>query len=257
MNRAVTVVLLLVVLALVVVGALYIWAQTHPATIPPPPPTRIELPPVEPQGPRNPVPNVPTEKPLPALNASDADVRSALSQALTPGALERLVFEDFIRKVVATIDNLPREQYASRLNPVKPVPGVPKVNGKDETLIWSHDNNQRYAPFIAAFEAVDASRLADFYLRYYPLFQQAYVELGYPQGYFNDRLIEVIDHLLVAPEPKGPLKLTQPKVLYEFADPELQQLSAGQKAMVRIGRANEEKVKEKLREIRAKVAPPR
>src|SRR5206468_5025168 len=108
MNRAVTIVLLLVVLALVVAGALYIWAQTHPASIPPAPPTRIELPPVESQGPRNPVPPVQTDKPLPALNASDAEVKGALSQALTPGALERLIFEDFIRKVVATIDNLPR-----------------------------------------------------------------------------------------------------------------------------------------------------
>lgn len=28
-----------------------------------------------------------------------------------------------------------------------------------------------------------------FYVRLYPLFQKAYVELGYPNGYFNDRLI--------------------------------------------------------------------
>src|SRR5207245_2440812 len=107
------------------------------------------------------------------------------------------------------------------------------------------------------FQAVDVSRLTDFYQRYYPLFQEAYVELGYPNGYFNDRLIEVIDHLLTAPEPQDPPKLTQPKVLYEFADPELQHLSGGQKAMIRIGPANEEKVKAKLREIRAKVATPR
>ena len=37
------------------------------------------------------------------------------------------------------------------------------------------------------------------YKQYYPLFQQAYVDLGYPEGYFNDRLVEVIDHLLATP----------------------------------------------------------
>ena len=91
-----------------------------------------------------------------------------------------------------------------------------------DRLVTIYRNGQRYAPYIAAFESVDTTRLTDFYQRYYPLFQEAYVELGYPSGYFNDRLIEVIDHLLTAPEPKGPLKLTQPKVLYEFAsmDPE-------------------------------------
>jgi hypothetical protein len=88
----------------------------------------------------------------------------------------------------------------------------------------------------------------------YPLFQQAFVELGYPDGYFNDRLIEVIDHLLEAPEPKGPVKLVSPKVLYEFADPELERLSSGQKMMIRVGPENEARLKAKLREIRAAVA---
>jgi hypothetical protein len=256
MNRAVTIVVLLIVLALVAAGGLYIWSQTHPAALPPPPPTTVALPPPV-TGPRNPMPEAPPETPLPPLAASDPQVRAALAKSLVPGAFERLVFEDFIRRVVATIDNLPREQYASRLDPVKPVPGLPKVTGKDDTLRWSPENGQRYAPYLAAFQATDTDRLLDFYTRYYPLFQQAYVELGYPQGYFNDRLVEVIDHLLGAPEVDEPIHLAQPKVLYEFADADLEHLSAGQKVMVRIGRANEEKVKAKLREIRAKVAAPR
>ena len=53
-----------------------------------------------------------------------------------------------------------------------------------------------------------------------------------------------------APEVDGPVRLVQPRVLYEFADPKLEQLSAGQKILLRIGRANELKVKGKLREIR-------
>ena len=73
---------------------------------------------------------------------------------------------------------------------------------------------------------------------------------GYPSRYFNDRVFEVIDHLLAAPDLSGPIALTQPKVLYEFADPALQDLSAGQKILVRIGPDNEAKVKAKLREIR-------
>ena len=94
-------------------------------------------------------------------------------------------------------------------------------------------------------------------MRLYPLFQQAYVELGYPNGYFNDRLVGVIDHLLAAPEPKAPIALTQPKVMYEFADPALADLSAGQKIMVRVGLDNEPRLKAKLREIRkALVADP-
>jgi hypothetical protein len=48
----------------------------------------------------------------------------------------------------------------------------------------------------------------------------------------------------------APIDLTQPKVLYEFADPSLEQRSAGQKMLIRMGPVNESRVKAKLRDIR-------
>ena len=41
-----------------------------------------------------------------------------------------------------------------------------------------------------------------------------------------------------------------PKVLYEFADADLQERSAGQKIMLRMGSGNAARVKDKLRAIR-------
>jgi hypothetical protein len=79
------------------------------------------------------------------------------------------------------------------------------------------------------------------------------MELGYPSGYFNDRLIAAIDTLLATPEIPGPIKLAQPKVLYEFADPDLETLPAGQKAMLRMGSENAAKAKAKLREVRGEL----
>jgi hypothetical protein len=94
-------------------------------------------------------------------------------------------------------------------------------------------------------EQVDTQKLVQAYVRYYPLFQKAYQELGYPNGYFNDRLVEVIDHLLAAPDVPAPIALAQPKVLYEFADPALESRSAGQKILMRMGPVNEARVKAK------------
>jgi hypothetical protein len=91
------------------------------------------------------------------------------------------------------------------------------------------------------------------YSSFYPLFQAAYVELGYPKGYFNDRLVAVIDHLLAAPTVDGPLRLTQPHIVYKFADPQLESASAGHKIMLRMGSQNALVVKAKLREIRAEL----
>jgi hypothetical protein len=102
-------------------------------------------------------------------------------------------------------------------------------------------------------EQANTQSLVQSYARFYPLFQKAYEDLGYPNGYFNDRLVEVIDHLLAAPDVPAPVALAQPKVLYEFADPALEARSAGQKILMRIGPVGEARVKAKLREIRRAV----
>ncbi len=96
------------------------------------------------------------------------------------------------------------------------------------------------------------------YARFYPLFQQAYAELGYPNRYFNDRLVEVIDHLLAAPEVQGPVELVRFGPYFEFADPDLEELSAGRKLLVRMGPENAAVIKSKLRELRREIAaaPP-
>jgi hypothetical protein len=103
---------------------------------------------------------------------------------------------------------------------------------------------------VRVFDSLDSRALVQRYIESYPLFQRAYAELGFPQRNFNDRLVEAIDDLLAAPEIAGPPELAQPKVLYEFADPDLEGRSAGQKIMMRMGSGNAARVKSKLREIR-------
>jgi hypothetical protein len=68
--------------------------------------------------------------------------------------------------------------------------------------------------------------------------------------YFSDRLVEVIDDLLGTPFVQGPVKLVRSRVLYVFADAQLEDLSAGQKVLVRVGPENAALIKTKLREIR-------
>jgi hypothetical protein len=82
------------------------------------------------------------------------------------------------------------------------------------------------------------------------LFQQSYQNLGYPNGYFNDRLVEVIDVMLATPDPKGPIQLVRPNVMYTFADPALEARPAGQKLLIRMGPENAQAIKAKLKELR-------
>ena len=190
--------------------------------------------------------------PLPGLDESDTLAYGAIAAVLNADALMRLLVPTaIIRHIVATVDNLPRKTIGVRIMPVKPIPGRFATANAARGLSIARDNADRYTPLVKAAESIDTERLVQSYVRLYPLFQQAYIELGYPNGYFNDRLISVLDHLLAAPEPKAPIYLAQPKVMFEFADPELEDLSAGQKILVRIGADNERRLKMKLRHVRA------
>jgi hypothetical protein len=248
-----TIWILIVVAGVVLSVAYYATQKKPPRFVPPPAEAPAPKPPTEPEI-RYPIPQEPPEpqaKPLPALNESDPAVKEALGRLWGEKTLERFFhLNEFIRRVVATIDNLPRQKVAQRLMPVKPVPGQFRFVGKGESLTVAPDNAARYAPYMKLVEAVDSAKLVAVYVRFYPLLQQAYQDLGYPKAYFNDRVVEVIDHLLAAPEMPAEVKLVRPKVFYQFADPDLERRSAGQKIMMRIGNENASTLKTKLREIR-------
>lgn len=250
-------ILLVFVLALLAGGGYYLWRTRGQAPAPPPAPEATTAPaPPAPQASAPPVEH-PVEsaqassEPLPALGDSDVALQDALAGLFGAQAFTRLFYpENIVRHFVAAIDNLPRRTVALRIMPIEPVGGPFLAAGPEGSLVISPDNAARYTPYVRALEAVDTQKLVATYVRLYPLFQQAYAELGYPSRYFNDRVFEVIDNLLSAPDVPAKVVLTQPKVLYEYADPELEKLSAGQKIMMRMGRDNEARVKGKLREIK-------
>jgi len=190
-----------------------------------------------------------------SVDASDSALMQELAALFQSGRVPDFVVpQNLIRNLVATVDNLPREKAAYRLMPIRPTPGQFETVPGNESVSIAPGNAARYTPTITVVERLNAKQLASVYKRFYPLFQQAYVELGYPTGYFNDRLVAVIDHLLATPDVASPIELVQPKVLYRFADPQLESLSVGQKAMIRIGPVNAAKLKLKLRELREEVA---
>ena len=238
---------LIPVLAVIGPVALYLWVMGEkPQSQALPEPAPEEQPAV-----RHPIENVgPPAQSLPALEESDAAVTDALAGLLGRKLDKFFNLQEIVRRVVASVDNLPRDHMSPRLMPVKPVTGRLITTGTGEGLALSPENAARYRLYMQLAAAVPAEKLVAIYARFYPLFQQQYENLGYPGKYFNDRVVEVIEHLLAAPDVQEPVQLIQPRVLYEFADPKLEGLSVGQKTLVRMGAENSTKVKAKLREIR-------
>src|SRR6266545_5888822 len=242
------------------VGGYYLWRAIATRDVPvalEEPAERKPAPRVEPAI-RYPIERVPQSAdaaqaaaPVPSLDASDPEVQDALARLIGRAAFHQLVHpENMIRHVVATVDNLPRRTLAPALKPVKPIAGPFIAPGNGDSATLAAANAARYTPYVTALESLDTHKMAGIYAYLYPLFQQAYRELGYPNGYFNDRLIEAIDVMISTPAVREPIALVQPRVVYQFADPDLEALPSGQKIMLRMGADNAAHVKSKLAEIR-------
>lgn len=269
-----------VVIAALAAAAWWYWQRPDPsAQAPQEPPATSESGPVpaepmpqpsatqEVAGPQHPVDALePPAASLPALQDSDAHVAKALDGLLGRDKVTRFLLTDgFVHRAVATVDNLARAQAPARLWPVQPTPQRFLVEGHADAQTIAPANAQRYQAFVEFAESIPVDEAARLYARLYPLFQAAYEELGYPGRYFNDRLIAVIDHLRAAPEPTGPVQVRltkvegevpslRPWVRYEYADPELQALSSGQKILVRMGVDHERRLKAVLGELRRRIA---
>lgn len=264
MNR---IIMPIVIVIIMIAGYLAISARQQtdksPVTV------ELELPPENRQAPPQPAapPSqqfpVPAEvetaepvRPLPTLDASDQVIEQEFTGLVNGDSrlTQMFLFKTFVRNFVVIVDNLTAAKIPQKYQFAKPPAGTFLVRQDElEKTYINPENQARYLPFVRMVAALDTDNLINVYVYLYPLFQQAYEELGYPDKYFNDRLVEVINHLLQTPELADPVALVQPKVFYHYADPELEARSAGQKLLMRVGKENVDLLKRKLQDVKAKL----
>ncbi|HET7299569.1 MAG TPA: DUF3014 domain-containing protein [Oleiagrimonas sp.] len=249
-----------VVIILIIIGAWFMRHGTHPTATRPAPAATTAMATTSAPAIQHPIaqaasaPAPASSVPLPTLDNSDDSVTAALTRLGGGAPIGKLLANrHIVQRIVATVDALPRRELGRNILPLNPPAGDFATTDANGQLVMASSDFARYAPYMQWVQQADVSQLVAWYVHTYPLFQQAYRGLGYPHGYFNDRLVAVIDHLLKAPEPQGPIPLVKTDKGYAFADPGLEGLSAGQKLMVRVGPANEKLIKQKLRAVRAAV----
>ena len=238
--------------------------QAVPEPPPPPPPPPAREPVVVPE--KAPAPEPELEAiPLPELSESDPVAAELLGSLLGESVVERYVAaDDTIPRAVAAIDSLDSAQVPGAIQAVKGPEGEFLVTANDQPatpilneagdpvsqFLSDPANSRRYLVYVEMLEAMDAEQAVAMYRQHYPLFQEAFQQLGYPEGDFNQRLLAVIDELLATPEVDEPLSLMKPEACYLFTDEGLESLPAGQKILIRMGSENAARVKSKLAEIR-------
>jgi hypothetical protein len=247
MGSAVRGFLIVIVLAVASAAAYWFLLREKPA----PPPAQVAPPATAPTAPAPPPPRAePAVSALPALADSDAEMLQALSRLLGSGTEGLILRPGIVRRIVATVDNLPGDKVPQQVMVVRPPGGTFATSEQNGRVSISPANAARYTKYVNLVAQLDVAEVVSTYRHYYPLFQQAYRELGYPKGEFNDRLVEALDDLLEAPQPPPPVAVVAPRAMFDYADPDLQDASAGQKILMRLGPESEARVKVKLRQLR-------
>ena len=188
-------------------------------------------------------------------DAGEAAVNKELAKNWPLAQLRKYFnLQEQARRLVITVDNLPREHVPSQLRITRGVPELLRVQKDGETITLDPSNYERYDRIISYVEKMDARKIGRLYAKFYPLLQRTYEETGFPEERFHDRVLAALDDMMDAPRPTGPIRLVQPKVLYRFEDDHLESLSAGQKIMIRVGPDNAARLRKVLARVRAAIA---
>ncbi|NNJ64171.1 MAG: DUF3014 domain-containing protein [Xanthomonadales bacterium] len=206
------------------------------------------------------------EPPLPDLAASDPVALEALTGMVGAEPVNQYVAQEaVISRFVATVDALSGRQVPAVIQAVQGPGGefqatadeqpeaviLDEVGDPVPQYVLDPVNYRRYTPYVEMVEDIEPGDAVAVYRRNQPLFDQAFAQLGYPDGDFEQRLRAIIDELLATPDVSEPVRLIKPEAFYLFADEDLESLSAGQKVLLRMGPENAARIKAKLAEIRA------
>ena len=184
------------------------------------------------------------------LDESDDTIRNMAEELSShPETASWLMSKDLIRKFVGAVDNI-----ANGLSPRSQVDFFTleesfKIIEKDGLYYVDHEGYDRYNLVGGVFSSLDSEGWVQLYEQSALLIQEAYTDLGYPEGDFDKTLTAAIVELLKAPVVEGDILLEAKVVSYKMADPELENLSEAQKHLTRMGPENVRKIQAKLREI--------
>ncbi len=197
-------------------------------------------------------PEIPDAPPLPVLNQSDAEVIEQLSGLDSMGDISNwLNTDEIVRKLMVVADNMADGKVARKYIAI-PKPKLPfKVIEKDGREYIDPQSYARYDSYADTFDNLNLAAATQLYSRYLPLFEEAYGELGYPDRDVKERILTAIDKVLATPVILKDIEVARTTVIYKYVDPELEQLPALQKQLLRMGPRNIAIIQRKLRQLKA------
>jgi hypothetical protein len=197
-------------------------------------------------------------KPLPSVAQSDTRARELVGLLSPEPELKKWVAsEGLVRRFTAAVASIAEGEDPRALLSSMAPEGPFQVVERDGKTFIAPESFARYDGVARVFNSLDAETCVNTYKALRPLFDQAFVEIARPGQHFDETLSRAIQRMLDTPVPEGDIEVVHgPGVNYLYAAPELEQLSAAQKQLLRLGPANARAVQAKLRELQGALRLP-
>lgn len=177
---------------------------------------------------------------LPPLAASDDMLRDLVRQLSGDATLARLLAtRELVRgATLAVVQIGDGRTPAAPLAPLRP--SIRLSIGSTGTV--EHANFDRWTSAVRALQSISARDAAQVYVNVKELFDQAYRELGYPEGDFDVAVVKAIRMLNATPEVTGDLTLLKREGYFEHDSATLRSLPPVQKQLILTGPDNRRRV---------------
>lgn len=187
---------------------------------------------------------------VPPLDETDALVRKLVKELSShPQVAAWLATEDRIRNFTVVVTNIAEGKApATLLRMLRPSSPFRVVERGDD-LYLDPRTYERYAGLAGAVVSIDPAGGARLYATLKPRIEEAHRELGYVDTPFDRMLERAIVLLLKTPVQEGPVRVEPRGIVYGFADEDLEDLTAAQKQLLRMGPRNARLVQGTLRAI--------
>jgi hypothetical protein len=239
----------LVVLAIIAAGGAGVWYLRYGKAVPTAP---VSPPPVA---------AAPAPEAAPALSTaeSDAKVRTLLAGVSSAPELATWLqsVEDLVRRFTTAVSNVAEGQSPRTVLPFLAPQGGFEVAEREGRTFIEPKSYARYDTVARVVTSLDAPKAAKAWQELKPLIDRAYAEISRPGARFEQTLSQAFQHLLEVPVPEGEVEVVKGQgILYTYANPEQEKLSAAQKHLLRMGPDNARAIQAKLRELQGALALP-
>jgi hypothetical protein len=175
---------------------------------------------------------------LPNLNDSDAFIRDLVSTLSNHPTLARLLATpSLVRATTAGVIQIGDGRTPVEwLNVLRPATRL-QILGSDSGPV-SPVSHARWNQVAAAVSSVSPADAAQLYVNVKPLIDEAYIELGQPDGDFDQAILRAVRVLKDTPMPEIAPELVRRPGYFDYEDPALKELKPVQKQLLLLGPDN-------------------